>query len=488
MTAKKPLIRLLAAALALFMTLPLAACGNTTDGADTTADTSAAVEDTSPDFFPDIEKTDYQGATLRMIGFDEPGSWYYAESMSGEEGSIHILNNTIYEMNTMVEDYLGISIEYKQIDHVVTGGEIFEEVQPTIMSGDDIYQICILHPYYSYNNFITQNYALDLYALPDFNPEQPYWNAKVIDQLSINGHAFIGLGDFCKYAINMIYVNKDLLKDANRTVPYELVRNGTWTMNEFYAITSELYIDDGDGRRNNKDTYGFAAMWDANGSAFMQGCDIYVATRNEEDMFELSLYGERLETMYSALYDWSKNESTYLWSFGQRTDSNVTIDFLDGRTYFTHDKLGTQYLESDFSVGMLPMPKFDTAQESYSHVNWGNNIVIPNSVKNKEMVGEALELMGYYSKTLVQEKYYDEVLQLRVSEAPDDRDMVELIYNTVVFDPGIAFCDGNNSLWNLVYTTCFAIHNNTKSISSYYKANSRSAQRGLDQIFEKVQE
>ena len=98
-----------------------------------------------------------------------------------------------------------------------------------------------------------------------------------------------------------------------------------------------------------------------------------------------------------------------------------------------------------------------------------------------------LELMGYYSKTLVQQKYYDDVLQLRVSEAPDDRDMVELIYSTVVYDPGIAFCDGNGQLWNLVYLPCFAILEKNESIAAYYKRNSRSAQRGLDLIFTKAQ-
>ena len=479
--------RLLAILLALVMLLPLAACanGNETDG--TGEQSTAPTTEAETDFFPDIAKTDYQGETLTMIGFNEPGTWYYAESMSSEQGSVHILNNTIYEMNTLVEDYLGIEIAYEQITHVTTGGEVFDAVQPTIMSGDDVYQICILHPYYSYVKFITQNYALDFQDLPDFDPDQPYWNAEVMERLSINGHQFIGLGDFCSYTINMIYANKDKLAEASRQMPYETVRNGEWTLDAFFALTAGLYADDGDGKRNNKDTYGFAAMWDANGSAFMQGCDIYVATRNEEDMYELSLYGDRLEAMYTKLYNWSKDESTYLWSFGNRENASVKMDFLDGGAYFTHTSLGTQYLEAEFALGMLPMPKYDTAQAEYSHVNWGNNIVLPNTVKNKEMVGEALELMGYYSKTMVQQKYYDEVLQLRVSEAPDDRDMVELIYNTVVFDPGIAFCDGNNQLWNLVYLPCFAIMENKASISAYYKSNSRSAQRWLDTLFEKVE-
>ena len=46
-------------------------------------------------------------------------------------------------------------------------------------------------------------------------------------------------------------------------------------------------------------------------------------------------------------------------------------------------------------------------------------------------------------------KYYDEVLQLRVSEAPDDRDMVERIYKTAVFDPGFTYCDGSDQLRDL---------------------------------------
>ena len=56
-----------------------------------------------------------------------------------------VLNNTIYEMNTLVEEYLKVEIAYEQVDHVVTGGEVFDKVAPTIMSGDDTYQLCANH-------------------------------------------------------------------------------------------------------------------------------------------------------------------------------------------------------------------------------------------------------------------------------------------------------------------------------------------------------
>jgi hypothetical protein len=159
-----------------------------------------------------------------------------------------------------------------------------------------------------------------------------------------------------------------------------------------------------------------------------------------------------------------------------------TVPFKNNQTYFTCGGLGTQFLDAEFTVGILPLPKYDTLQETYNHVNWGNNLIVPSTIRNKDMVGQVLELMAYYSKTVVLPKYYDEVLQLRVSEAPDDRDMVELIYDTIVYDPAIAFCDGNDGLYNLVYITCFGIREGHESISSYYKSNSKTAQKTMNKL------
>ncbi len=480
-------LSVLLASLMLLSSLSAVSCAESgeTDVAGSSDTDSADSVSEETDIFPAVEKQDYKGQAFRMIGMNEPGSWYYAEEYIGQEGTVHVLNNTIFEMNTMVEDYLGIEMEYEYVDNIKTGGEIFDIVQPTMMSGDDVYQLCILHPYYSYNSFISQNFALDFYTLDDLDLDMPYWNGEVMEQLSINGKAYIGLGDLCHYNLNMLYCNKGLLKDAQREVPYDLVREKRWTLDELSALTTGLYKDDGNGKPDNKDIYGFSSLWDANASAFMQAAGIYVLTRNENDGFELSMYGDRLTDLYEKLFKWTQDESVYKWSYGNDRNTDYNMDFHDGRSYFTLEKLGTIYLDADFEVGMLPMPKYDVAQEEYAHVNWGNNIVLPGTVQNKEMVGQVLEMMAYYSRTHVQEVYYDEVLQLRVSEAPDDREMVELIYGTVVFDPGIAYCDGYNSLWNLVYLPTFAILEGNENITVYYRRNEKGANNALRQLFGK---
>ena len=232
------------------------------------------------------------------------------------------------------------------------------------------------------------------------------------------------------------------------------------------------------------DIYGLANHWDINATTLMQASNIYIAAKNPDGVFELTLYSEKLVNFYNKLYDWCHDESVHVWNYHS---PDFTVDFAENHSYFTIADLGVQYLNTEFRAGILPLPKYDVAQQNYAHQNWGNNILIPNTVRNRDMVGQAVELMAYYCSTMVTDKYYDEVLQLRVSEAPDDRDMVELIYDTVVFDPGIAYGDGCPQLLNLIYTLHRGILENQSNISSYYKTNEKAAARWLKGLNERIQ-
>ena len=474
-TTNRGILRALCLLLAACMLLPLAACGETAETPDvTTGDGSGVATEEATEFFPNVEKQDYEGETFQMIGIRDAGTWVYGEDPTA--ANVNVLNDTLYEMNTTVEDHLGISIEYEYVQHITGQSVIFEKVKPSIMAGDDAYQLCILPSYRNVASFVTQDCVMDLYDLNDYiDLDQPYWNREVIESLMIGDHAYIATGDICYYTVHPIYCNKDLLKEVGREIPYDKVRNGSWTLDEYLALTAELYTDNGDGTVNNLDTFGFAALCDTNFNSFMQASDIYVVTRHDDGSFEFSMYGEKLLNLYEKLFNWTKTDSTRIWGWGDRENESVIVDFLDGRTYFTQDELGTKYLTATFDVGILPLPKYDAAQASYSHVNWGDNIAVPNSVKNTKMVGEALELLSYYSKTVVRPKFYDDVLELRVSNAPDDREMVETIFNTIVFDPGIAYCDGNTQLFALVYLPKECLLQGQENIASYYQKNERAA-------------
>ena len=108
--------RVLCMILALLMILSITACGTTTDDPSegTGADNTQVVTEADTDFFPDIEKKDYQGETFRMIGWSSPEAWYYSESYNSDaEDGASVLGNALYERNTMIEDYLGVKMEYE---------------------------------------------------------------------------------------------------------------------------------------------------------------------------------------------------------------------------------------------------------------------------------------------------------------------------------------------------------------------------------------
>ena len=477
--------RILSALLAgLLLISSLTACATGKNPDDTGNNTQGSqVEETEDDNFPDIEKQDYNGETFHMIGWAGHSDWIYSKEYQYGGQDANVLTNTVYEMNVLVEEYLGVEISFEAAP-IVTGNEVYNTVYPSIMAGDDTYQLCTLEPYYDNISFITNNYALDFHELDAINLDQPYWNREVMDTLAIEDRAYLGVGDICKYRLAILYCNKDLMEEAGLPIPYDLVREGKWTLDQLISLTSGLYSDNGDGKRNEMDIYGLANHWDINATTLMQASNIYIAAKNEDGVFNLTLYSEKLVNFYNKLYDWCKSESVHVWNYHS---PDFTVDFADNHSYFTIADLGVQYLNADIRAGILPLPKYDVAQKNYAHQNWGNNILIPNTVRNRDMVGQVVELMAYYCSTIVTDKYYDEVLQLRVSEAPDDRDMVELIYDTVVFDPGIAYGDGCPQLLNLIYTLHRGILENQSNISSYYKTNEKAAGRWLRALNEKVQ-
>ena len=106
--------RILAAILASLTILPCVACAKTDNPDETKANQTTASDEADTSFFPDIAKQDYGGATFCMSGAKEDGSWYLADeykTSSGGNGSIHVLNNTLFEMNTLVEEYLNVELQ-----------------------------------------------------------------------------------------------------------------------------------------------------------------------------------------------------------------------------------------------------------------------------------------------------------------------------------------------------------------------------------------
>lgn len=108
---------------------------------------------------------------------------------------------------------------------------------------------------------------------------------------------------------------------------------------------------------------------------------------------------------------------------------------------------------------------------------------VPASIKNPEMVGEALELLNYYSEP-VKEAFYENLLGSKVAQSPDDVEMLNIIWDTQVSDVGIITCNSSKAMDNLVYMLPKMCEEGNTNFASYMKSNKKPAQRSLDQVFE----
>ena len=113
--------------------------------------------------------------------------------------------------------------------------------------------------------------------------------------------------------------------------------------------------------------------------------------RNNGKKQELALNNEKtigfIEMLYSLI-----NESghAYTWKYSVETDPNVggkpPVAFDAGYAlfYLTPLSLASRFRETDLDFGIIPLPKYDEAQDDYITLDWSGFITVPMTASNTE--------------------------------------------------------------------------------------------------------
>ena len=127
-------------------------------------------------------------------------------------------------------------------------------------AGDDSYQMVMTHVYYEVANLITSNYFRDFQDFDSLQLTEDYWNYQLMEDLSINGTMYCGYNDFCLANCFVIGFNKEMVKDYSNSIGdlYEQVRNKEWTIEKLIEYSALAGKDNGDGKWDENDTYGFS--------------------------------------------------------------------------------------------------------------------------------------------------------------------------------------------------------------------------------------
>ena len=471
--------RLLALLLIAVMTLSAVACatGTETDNTEAAGDTAAVTEATT-EYKPDIDVKNYDcDFNFVASGSSVPRDVIAIEDIEDTEAGD--LETAVYERGIKLKDHLGVTLVYQDAGDWISYAA---NVSKTVQAGDDSYQMVLTHVYQGVTDLITSNALYDIGELESVNLEAPYWASDLMEEVKINDKYLIGYNDFCLADVKILVFNKDLMSEYNMTEPYNDVRNMTWTLDKLIEMASMVSVDNGDGKWDENDIYGITGWGWVPLISFVTSSDLKIVDRDESDYFKLAYENnsEKMLSLIEKIMGMYQADYSYFW----KSTGGVEQKFADGKTLFqlTDNKALVSLREEDIRFGVLPYPLWDSNQAEYKSLNWNGIFGVPGSIKNPEMVGDVLELMGYYTAD-VKTAYYEKLLGSKLAESPEDAEMLDLIWNSQVSDVGLIACNSSGQMDALVYMIpkmCEAGRNN---FASYMKGNSRGAQKGLDKVF-----
>ncbi len=495
---KSAICKVLCLLLTLAMVIPFAACGEVEENNPTgkteastnaaqSGDAAATEQEQVTEKKPYVEQAKYDEEFVALYCSDTfTKGAYFVDPENREEGND--LDDKLYEREIMVEDYLGVDIE------AIDGGNYLEytnEFKATVGAGDDSFQLLMTHTYMGISGLITSNYLLDYNELEEsINFDAGYWNSTLMNDLAINDKMFLGYNDFCLSQVYLVVFNKEMYEPYKATGGdlYEIVRNKEWTLDKMISVAS-LVTDTAD---NPNRKYGFTGYAWVPLISFVTASDLNIADK-DADTGELYICAahentEKLTALHEKIYGLCNADYSYVWGPGDMKKPTEELKLTSNRVLMSLE--GTfglvSYKGEDIKTGILPYPKYDAKQENYQHLNWNGMLTVSSSIKNKKMVGDVLEMLAYFTDD-VKIAFYETLLGSKVANAPEDAEMLELIWSTTVSDLALVFSDMSTNVDSMVYFIPQLVTNLDQSeTASFLKSNAKAADRAFQKFYQKV--
>jgi len=418
-----------------------------------------------------LEDTNMDGYEFRILSsyFNNRATANYLiyEEMTGEP-----LNDQLYMTKQTLEERFNIAFSIIEGGDDTGGATVY---RTSVTGGDDNFDMHIGHDQKTLA-LANDGLAYNLYDVRQFDFEKPWWPERTLDALSIGDkmYAASNYASFCGlHWTRILTVNKGLAEEWKLEIPYSDVRDGTWTLDKFYALTNGISVDaDGDGvLKEGADKFAIAG----DGTAYyciQEDMEIVPFHKDENNLPYLDIDMDRLDTYVTKMRALLAPDNFLVCSEEKFVNNTTLFMFSD----FRH--INDTYRNSDVEYGILPHPKFDENQENYicccTDCPWIIPVTIPSD--RIDNIGTVIEAMSAYNYNYTLPVYIENTLKGRIADAPDDAEMIQIIADnraisfTYSFD--LAF---KNYIADLVLNT-----NNEPA--SYVEKNRKLADKGLERL------
>ena len=423
-------------------------------------------EVTEPPYWDILGEKDFGGDTFTIIDAVNDPSWHYnmALEITGEP-----INDGLYNRDRFIEEKYNVQIKYIQM---VGAGVGCKSIENAVAAGMLEYDLAIASIFGNNFNVISLRGVLyNMIDIPNLSLESPWWSKMIYENMKYDNKIYYTGGDiylptFSQGADVMMF-NKNLFQDRGiRDNLYEMVFDGKWTLDVFERLIKDTDTDlNNDGKLHASDDF-FGIVYPNNTeymSGFFSGAGAKFSTTTADGELIVDLNTPtnlmKLDKLAGMLKKINYNNQ----------DDPIMKTFKENRSLFlVHCMLSPQRMlrdmESDY--GILPMPKWDEAQESYVSLmnGWGGGYVGIPANTDIEKSGFLTEAMAYAGYEMLREPVYEITFAAKAARDEESERIIDIIIETAYMDINHIYNFGDTQ--DMILQT---ILNKKDFVSSYEK-------------------
>lgn len=445
--------------LAVFVLLAgsvLASCQPAETPAESGADSAVSAEESkSQELVPSLGKADYSGKTLRILTSGKNYPFGYQAFGAEQNDEAEPVNEATLSRNALLEQEYKFSI---QAEFEEEWGNFSDRVSNDYLAGTATYDV-VCTGLQTMASLAAEGYFKDLYKLGDsshLDLTAKWWDTASNADMSIGHRLFFTTGDIMQMDdeyTRCVFYNKGMATDHQLEDLPTLVYDNAWTLDVMYEMMKKVAVENDDGLMTvtGNDVWGCVSnafeLW-----SLVLGCDCPQVEKDQNDYPVMAMMNEKNVNAWLKAYEmftdkerYAYTEMFYAWN---DPDAHVVNDqFTDGKSLFTIGLIANvnspRFREANISYGILPMPKYDKAQETYATTVDPYHfyvLAILSSCSDIDFVTFALESMAYLSSEMVTKEYYDRTLKNK--RLPDDDDsprMLDILFSNRLVDISVAF-------------------------------------------------
>jgi len=414
----------------------------------TVADTAEITE--TPQAAYNYPEADYGGYELRVLNITNLWDMYVYLDRAELDGEV--LNDAVYTRNRNLEQSLNFTLNEITFESDAGVSQVVDAAKKSLTAGDNAYDIIYL-PVTDAPVLMLEGYFYNLKNIGEMQLDQPWWDQQVISAATLNNNLYFTTSPWHLMSFDGtwgLFFNEDIITDYTLEMPYDHVRDNTWTIDtlaEYAKAVTSLNGDESYAWSNDGNAmYGISAHSHVIQKYIMAAGEKFVDI-NSSGYPEFLADNERFYSVISKLSAFLKKGDGYVM---QGSDSDYDVNnggymhvFSTERALFLTAEIKAAQLlrDMDFTFGIVPFPKYDSAQESYYSATVSRLFVLTIPVTNPDptIAATIADVMSYESYSNILPIYFDITVSQKGLRNDDSIEMLNIIRDTRGFDIGEVF-------------------------------------------------